>query len=313
MRRALLLMMMTGLAWAAVAQPMVLDTDIGDDIDDTWALAMLLQSPDADVRLITTATGNTPARTRLAAKLLETLSRTDIPLGTGVQDNAAPLHQAAWLGDYTLDDYPGTVHEDGVQALIDALRAAEEKMTLLTIGPLTNLAAALERAPDIAQRARVVAMAGSVDVGYGGRDTPQAEWNVRRDVAAAQRVFAAPWEITLAPLDLCGTLHLAGPRYAAVAQSDAPAARAVIANYEAWTRRGQFPQDASSVLFDCAAVYLAQQEALANIETIPLTITPDGYTRRDPENGRPVRVGLNWTDRAAIEQRIVDRLTTTRD
>ena len=99
----------------------ILDTDLGDDIDDTWALAMLLKNPKVGLQLIVTASDNTPLKTRLVAKILEKMGHTEIPLGTGKKTSDAPINQAAWLGDYELKDYTGTLHEDGVQALIDAV------------------------------------------------------------------------------------------------------------------------------------------------------------------------------------------------
>ena len=64
--------------------PVILDTDIGNDVDDVWALVMLLKSPEVDIRLITTGTNNTIYRARLVAKLLEIAERTDIPIGVGI-------------------------------------------------------------------------------------------------------------------------------------------------------------------------------------------------------------------------------------
>lgn len=287
--------------------PVILDTDLGDDIDDTWALAMLLGSPQVDVRLIVTAYGDTPTKTRLAAKILERMGRTDIPLGTGVKTNDKPINQLEWLGDYSLSEYKGTVIEDGVGAMIDHITRAPKPITLCVIGPQSNIKAALERDPSIAKNARVVTMAGSVHIGYEGKQGRQPEWNVKADVPAAQAVFAAPWEITMAPLDICGTLRLRGERYRAVTASKNPLAVVTIENYDKWTNRKHHPEDSSSVLFDTAATYFVFDESLAHIETIKLSIDKDGNTVPD-ENGRPVRCGMSWTDRDAFEDLLVDTL-----
>lgn len=296
------------IAPCALAGPIILDTDLGDDIDDTWALCMLLGLPDADVRLITTAAGDAPAKTRLIAKMLERLNRTDIPLGTGIGSKTGNMNQAQWLGDYDLADYTGTVHADGVGAMIDVIRASSEPVTLLVLGPQMNLKAALERAPDIAQKARVVAMAGSVHIGYNGKEGRQPEWNVVCDVPAAKAVFAAPWEITIAPLDLCGTLTLSGEQYRRVAESTSPRAQVVMENYAIWANRGSYAADASSVLFDTAAVYLVLDDALCEMETINLIVDDQGNTVPD-ENGRPVRCGLRWKDRTAFDELLINALT----
>jgi len=292
---------------ATAPVPVILDTDLGDDIDDTWALAMLLGSPQVDVQLIVTAYGDTPTKTRLVAKILERMGRTDIPLGTGVKTNDRPINQLEWLGDYSLEDYKGTVIDDGVGAMIDHIKNAPRPITLCVIGPQSNIKAALERDASIAMNARVVTMAGSVHIGYDGRQGRQPEWNVKADVPAAQAVFAAPWEITMAPLDICGTLRLQGERYRAVTSSTNPRAVVTIENYDKWANRKHYPEDSSSVLFDTAATYLVMDESLANIETIKLSIDSDGNTVPD-EKGRPVRCGMSWKDRNAFEQLLIDAL-----
>ena len=306
--RAIVAFLMFAGCVSAAPVPVILDTDLGDDIDDTWALAMLLGSPQVDVKLVVTASDDTETKTRLVAKILERMGRTDIPLAKGVKNSDNKINQAQWLGDYRLAQYKGTVIEDGVGALIDTIQKSPEQIALCVIGPQTNIKAALERDATIAKKARVVLMAGSVYVGYDGKDARDAEWNVRRDVPAAKTVFAAPWEITMAPLDICGTLRLAGPRYLAVKNSTSPLAAVTIENYEQWTNRKHHPVDSSSVLFDTAAAYLAFDESLMEIETVTLSIDDGGNTAPD-ENGRPVRCALRWKDRDAFEELLVGALT----
>lgn len=290
--------------------PVILDTDLGDDIDDTWALAMLLGTDAVDLKLVVTASDDTPTKTRLVAKILEYVDRTDVPIGTGVKTSDNPIHQAQWLGDYDLSAYKGVVHEDGVQAMIDCINGAPGPVTICVIGPQTNLREALRREPQIAGKARVVAMAGSVYIGYGGKEGRAPEWNVHKDVEAARAVFGAPWEIVMAPLDINGTLTLQGQRYLAVAESSAPLARAVIANYQAWTNRRHYAEDASSVLFDTTAAYLCFSDAAMELETVNLVIDDKGNTAPD-ESGRPVRCALRWKDRNAFEELLIAALTRT--
>lgn len=88
--------------------PVILDTDIGGDIDDTWALAMLLRSPELDLKLVVTDTGNTAYRARVAAKLLEIGGRTDVPVGVGIHlaDETGP--QEPWVAGYELRIIPAS-------------------------------------------------------------------------------------------------------------------------------------------------------------------------------------------------------------
>lgn len=288
--------------------PVILDTDLGDDIDDTWALAMLLGCPQVDLKLVVTATNDTEKKTRLVAKILEKTGRTGVPLGTGIKNGDRPLNQEKWLGAYTLDAYPGTVHEDGVQAMIDLVNASADMMTILVIGPQTNLKAALERDPGIAKKARVVSMAGSVAIGYGGKPGRCPEYNVKRDVEAAQAVFAAPWEIVMAPLDSCGTLILKGERFAKVAASKNALSAVVIDNYRQWSNFHRYPEGESSVLFDTVAAYLAFDQSLCEMKTVKLSVDGKGNTAPD-EDGRPVHCAMGWKDRDAFEDLLVESIT----
>jgi inosine-uridine nucleoside N-ribohydrolase len=305
----LLLIAVVCVTGRAAPIPVILDTDLGSDIDDTWALAMILGCPELDLKLIVTAFQDTPAKTRLVAKILERIDRTDIPLGMGPKTADRKLNQAAWLGDYSLDDYKGTVHKDGVQAMIDLIKTSDEPVTILVIGPQMNLKEALRRDPTIAENARIVSMAGSVHIGYDGKEGRSAEWNVLCDVEAARAVFAAPWDITYAPLDTCGTLRLKGDRYMAVANSQTPRAVATIENYDQWDNRKHHPADSSSVLFDTLAVYLAFDDAFCDMETVKLSIDDKGNTVPD-EKGRPVRCALRWKDRDAFEKLLVEAMTS---
>jgi inosine-uridine nucleoside N-ribohydrolase len=172
--------------------PVILDTDIGDDIDDTWALALLLRCPELDLKLVTTDYGKAAYRARIVARLLETAGRTDVPIGLGISAEDKDGPQAAWVKDYDLSKYPGKVHEDGVKALIDTILGSPEPITLIAIGPVPTIAAALDREPRIAERTRFVGMHGSVRKGYGGKSAPDPEWNVKADASACARVLSAP-------------------------------------------------------------------------------------------------------------------------
>jgi len=293
----------------AAAVPVILDTDLGDDIDDTWALCMMLGAPQIDLKLIVTASDDTPTKTRLAAKILERVGRTEIPIGTGKKTGDAKIHQVAWLGEYALDGYRGVVHEDGVQALINTIHASETPVVLCVIGPQTNIAEALKRDSSIAEHARIVAMAGSVHIGYGGKKERDPEYNVVKDVAAARAVFAAAWDITYAPLDTCGTFILKGDAYRQVAESKHPRAIAVMENYAQWSNRKHYPADQSSVLFDTLAAYLTFDSVCLGMETVKLSIDDKGRSVPDETAGRPVHCALAWKDEAAFAKLLIQCLT----
>jgi len=297
----------------ARATPVILDTDIGDDIDDTWALALLLSSPELDLKLAVGDYGRQAYRARLLAKYLERAGRSEVAVGLGL--DIAPQgsgRQAAWVKEYALKSYPGPIRADGVQAIIDTIMHSPQPVTLICIGPAPNIAAALKREPRIALHARFVGMDGSVRLGYGGANQPCAEWNVRANPAALQAVFAAPWDITITPLDTCGLVTLDGQRYQRVCQATGRKIADLIPNYRLWLAADPHsPPNAadthSSTLFDTVAVYLAIQPDLCVLENLHLRVTDDGFTVIDP-SARTVHVATQWQDLGAYEDFLVNRL-----
>ena len=295
--------------------PVILDSDIGDDIDDTWALLMLLRSPQFDVKLVVSDFGNAIYRCRLFAKLLELTGCTHIPIGVGLGPDDEVGRQSGWIGDYQLEDYPGKVYRDGVQALIDTITQSPEPVTLLCIGPVPNIAEALRREPAIAGNARFVGMHGSIYTDYDGAPTAVAEWNVKSDPSALQQVFAAPWDCTITPLDTCGSIKLIGTNYHRIYRSKDPWLKALIENYRIWLplapfiKPGTDPSRVSTTLFDTVAVYAAYTQDFLVMEDLPLRVTDDGYTVVDNENGRLVHCAIKWKDVEAFKGKLVDTLT----
>jgi inosine-uridine nucleoside N-ribohydrolase len=295
--------------------PVILDTDIGDDIDDTWALGLLLRSPELDLKLVVGDQGRALYRARLLAKFLEVAGRSDVPVGVGLESNrTGDGPQAEWVKSYDLKKYPGKVHADGVQAIIDIIMESAQPVTLIAIGPLPNLAAALERQPRIAERARFVGMHGSVRLGYGGSQKPAAEYNVKADAKACQKVFTAPWAITITPLDTCGLVQLDGALYRRMREAKSPIAKAVIENYCLWdasknkSGKGKASDTRSSILFDTVAVYLALSEQLLKMEDLNLRVTGDGFTVIDSA-AKKMAVATEWRDLEGFKVFLVDRLT----
>jgi len=293
--------------------PVILDTDIGADIDDTWALAMMLKCPELDVKLVVADSGDTIYRAKLIARMLETAGRTDVTVGVGLplRDHPKRRRQAMWIGGYELASYPGKVERDGVGAIIQTIMASPRPVTLIGIGPAPNLGAALDRQPAIARNTRFVGMYGSVCKGYNNSDTPCAECNVKGYTSELQKVFAAPWDITITPLDSCGVVQLKGDKYAkvaAAAESD-PVIAALLENYGYWaqTYLGRETPAKSSILFDCVAVYLAFDDALLRMEDLPIRITDNGMTVIDPQ-ARTVHVATGWRDYKGFEDLLVGRL-----
>ena len=186
----------------------VIDTDPG--IDDALALILALRSPEVDVRGITVVHGNVPVDKgiRNAFRILDLLDRRDVPVAPGA---AVPLlrelrtseivHGADGLADLVtteVDVAPETAA--GPAFIVRTVEEASKPLTVITLGPLTNLAIALAFAPQIAEGIeRVVSMGGAVRA--EGNATPAAEFNILADPEAAAIVLRSDVAITLVPLD----------------------------------------------------------------------------------------------------------------
>jgi inosine-uridine nucleoside N-ribohydrolase len=296
--------------------PVILDTDIGSDIDDTWALTMLLKSPELDVKLIVSETGNTTYRAKIIAKMLTVAGMTEIPIGIGVHQSDMTGPQQEWIETYQLSSYDGVVHRDGVKAIIDTIMNSPEPVTLICIGPLPNIAAALEQESEIAEHARFVGMHGCISkspYGYDGKAGGfVAEYNVCADPKASQKVFGARWPITITPLDTCGFVMLKGEKYRAVRECNDSVVQALMENYRVWLknredRLEQF-ETQSTVLFDTVAVYLAFSEDLLAMKKFGVSITDDGYTVIN-NKAKLVNCAIEWRNLCAFEDLLAERLT----
>ena len=289
--------------------PVIIDTDIGSDIDDTWALAMALGCPEIDVRMVVTCTGNTHYRAKIVCKFLERVGRTDIPVGIGLPFDSAMENQRAYVENYEIADYSGVVHEDGVAAMAKMIMQSEEEIILICIGPLPNIAKLLEIEPQVVEHARFVGMHGAVNKGYGGSDVVHAEFNVVHNVAAARLVFRSDFEMTITPLDSCGVVRLKDDDYRKATNADNAAMPEVLENYKIWlsTMGKNLIPDSSSILFDTVAIYLAFSDVLLDMQTLGIAVTEDGKTVI-ADNGKTMRVAVGWNDLPAFYDLLTARL-----
>jgi purine nucleosidase len=176
-------------------QAVLIDSDIGDDIDDALALALALCSPELDVRAVTTVFGDTPRRARLAAYLLKVFGNEDIPVAAGTREPIQPRHrpsgvpQAAILDEHTA--LPALSTLSGPELIIKTAHAHQGHLTLLCLGPLTNIAEALKYEPHLFMAIRNIIMMG------GTSGWPLPEWNIRSDARAAQIVLGAGIPVTM--------------------------------------------------------------------------------------------------------------------
>jgi inosine-uridine nucleoside N-ribohydrolase len=258
----LVLFVLLGAAcWAQERIPIILDTDIGDDIDDALALALALQSPELDVRAVTTVIDDTETRTRLAWKELGLYSRHDVPVATGASEPLLDPMRTTRARQFEVlteaDTVPAAAHRRAADLIIDTLMASPQPITLVPIGPLTNIALALKGEPRIKPKiARIVLMGGAFHM-------LQQEYNIWRDRVAAEIVFSSGVPITAVGLDVTTRCKLEGADLARLRAADNPASRFLVKLIELWQNghAGQYP-----TLHDPLAVAVAFQPNLVETQ-----------------------------------------------
>ncbi len=264
-----------------MAKRIILDTDIGDDVDDAFALALAISSPELALLGVTTVHGPVEKRARIARKMLNRAGKPEIPVipgfpGWGELDQEP--NQAPWA--------TGTGLQPPAQAALDYIlqevAGAPGGMTVIAIGPLSNIAKCVEEQPAIAdEMAELIIMAGSVRKGYAGVPEPVAEYNVACDVDAASRIFSSRARLTVVPLDATATLMLPQEYLDMMRGSSGPLARALTELIPLWQGGGRrWP-----VLHDPLAVTVAFDRSIGRFEPMCLQVTGDGMTV--PVEGAP--------------------------
>jgi inosine-uridine nucleoside N-ribohydrolase len=269
----------------------VLDTDIGTDIDDGWALGYALKSPSFELLGVTVTDANTPQRARIACKLLQRVGRTDVPVAVGRQTPAVPPdrvdYQFTWAEDFQAYKPVGT---SAVDFLADTIRRNPGQVTLIGVGPLQNIGDLVRLHPDVVRLVkRVVLMSGSIGANAWSA-APVAEWNVKLAIPEAQAVYAAAWPMTIVPLDSTTYVRLENQEREMLRKAGTPLVYALEALLRLWMDR----PGSRMTLHDQMALAEAQHPGrfFGRCEPMPLRVDSEGYTRVDRTNGRPVTVCL---------------------
>ena len=251
----------------------IADTDVADDIDDAYALALLASAPGVRLLGVTTTWGETGKRAQVAAKLLAALGRRDVPVYAG-RAGASPIRrQYDWArGFHSAAIRP----EEAVLFLKSQIDRAPGQITLIGIGPLVNLGDLLTRYPEVKPKIRrIVLMAGSVYTGYNGQAPPVPEWNVACDPAAARVVFTSGVPLVMAGLEVTAMMRLDPERQKRLLADSTPGTDALAALTNLWG--GTTP-----TLYDVVAVAYALGHAFCDEERDHVVVDDHGLTRITP-------------------------------
>ena len=153
----------------------IIDTDIGDDIDDVFALTYCLCNPNFDIKMIIVSSGDNDYKAKLVSYMLEKLNRRDIPIAKSPNKPWGCNAQANVLKDFDIDNYQGIIYDDYEEALEELLK--KDKYTFFEFGPCNVLSAFLTKKPELAANIDLFYMGGSVYRGYINTPEPCVEYN----------------------------------------------------------------------------------------------------------------------------------------
>jgi inosine-uridine nucleoside N-ribohydrolase len=279
-----------------VARPrVVIDTDPG--VDDAVAILLALASPEIDVLALTTVAGNVSLEktTLNARRLLELAGRDDVLVAAGCPQplagpsgDASEVHGSDGLGDLLWEEPKIALHPRHAVDLLAELIGLGP-LTIVAIGPLTNLATLLERHPGIDRDVeRVVLMGGA---SFEGNVTPAAEFNIWADPEAAQRVLAAHWPITVMPLDLTHQAYLDDGDLEFLRGLGSEVGRRTADILEPYAKfHDEWYGNRDLVMHDAMAVYDVLDRSAISKQNVAISVETGGEHSR----------GATWVDRRRI-------------
>lgn len=270
---------------SAAAIPVVIDTDIGAYVDDAFALALAVASPEIEVVGITTVGDSgikdpfvPPGADRawLVCRFLTQIGIQSIPVAAG-QD---PQPKSELDGQIQYRRHPSAIFnrtvkpakESAVDLLARLARERDGELVVIVIGPCTNIARLLKDQPEAAKKIkRLVVMGGSLEVGYDGKAKAEVEWNIKTDIAAAKAVFASGIPITLVPLDATVMVTMQKPEREKLFSAHTPLTFQVQNLYELWNEE-------TPTLFDPVAIAAAFSERYLTFKDLHIEVDDKGMT-----------------------------------
>jgi purine nucleosidase len=262
----------------APPEKVIIDTDIGDDIDDAFAVALALRSPELQILGITTTFGDTETRAKLLDRFLAEAGHPEIPVAAGVP--TPPKSNFTQRRYAENNRYPKASHADAVTFLLDQIRRNPGQITLVAIGPLMNVGAAIDKDPSTFHKLkRVILMGGSIkrgygDVGFGAPKPPEPEWNILNDIPSAQKLFAAGVPLFVMPLDST-QLKMDEVKRAFLFSQGTAITDALTLLYHQWGQE-------TPTLFDPMTIAFLVNPTLCPVQPMHIRVDAQGFTRPDP-------------------------------
>lgn len=264
-------------AQAPAPQKIIIDTDIGDDVDDAFALALAVKSPELEILGVTTTFGDTETRAKIVDRFLGEVAHPEIPVLAG---KPTATKNAMSQRRYADGHFTKPSHADAADFILDQIQKHPNEITLIAIGPLMNVGAAIDKDPATFRKLkRVVLMGGSVrrgysDLGYTPPVPPMPEWNILNDIPSAQKLFTSGVPLFVMPLDST-QLKMDEVKRAFLFTQGTPVTDQLTVLYHLWGQE-------TPTLFDPMTIAFALRPNLCPVQPLHIRIDEKGFTREEP-------------------------------
>ncbi len=267
-------------------QKIILDCDFGGDIDDAFAVALVLNSPEFDVLGFVMDHGNTPLRARTLLKMLYEVGKEDIPVIVGEptptvvgvdKEIAGRSSQFYWSDGF---DKIKPSNADAADFIIGNLRKYPNEVILFTVGPVCNIKEVMIKDKNVLKLAKkIVSMFGSFHMGYNGGPVPDAEWNVRADIEASKMFVSGNANIVYAGLDVTTFVKLDEANRNRLLMRQSPLTNALCGLYSLWLYESFANPDPT--LYDVVAVGYVLWPDLFTSRKSNVHVDDSGFTMID--------------------------------
>jgi purine nucleosidase len=294
--------------------PVLLDTDVGTDIDDAIAIALILASPEIDLRAVTTVSGDTQLRSRIAQKLLTLGGRHHVPVAAGVREPVLRQRSFLWLGHegqriVEPDEELRLTNTHAVDLLIETV--LRERPHVVTIGPLSNLAVAIMKEPAVITSIPHLTVMGGLL--HRDPDMPLLDYNLGSDAEAAVVVLNAGIPTTVVPVDVTCKVFFTAADLTRLRGTGSQLVQALCGAIAVWAplqrALSSFQPDAVAFLHDPLTVAVLIEPSLVTFERLRLRATiVAGNFQLILDRGAPEFEVATTVDAPRFSELLLDRL-----
>ncbi|MEI7790138.1 MAG: nucleoside hydrolase [Alphaproteobacteria bacterium] len=303
------ILLIAGTAQAQQREKIIIDSDIGDDIDDAFAVGLALSSPEFEILGVSASFGDTATRARMFDRMLGELGRSDIPvaMGTPAAVNLNAFTQRRYAEGGTVAARP---HPNAVDFVLGQARKYPGQVTLVAIGPLPNVGAMIDKDPAAFKLLKqVVIMGGSIRTmndpyGMAAPIDPHPEWNIKNDIAGAKKLFSSGVTLKVMPLDSTANLKFHDVARTALFQHGSMLTNILAGLYYEWSAATRAP---TPVLYDPMTLAALLQPSLCPLTPLHITLDDTGNTKETP--GTPNAEVCLHSDAQGFAQFYVRRVT----